>query len=116
MGQAMSSVVVNNSTPHGDAEASANGDVILHTPLTPREQEVLEALALGLGSKHAARELHISYETIRTHQRNIYRKLGARTLCNALNLYRSQVDSHRLQLAPDHRPASDGARIDELNP
>lgn len=64
-------------------------DSIVNTPLTPREQEVLELLAQGLGSKYAARELNISYWTIRTHQRNIYRKLGARTLCHALNQYRS---------------------------
>lgn len=56
--------------------------------LTPREREVLEVLAGGLGLKHAAHELKISYETVRTHVRNIYRKLGARTLCSALNRYR----------------------------
>lgn len=86
----MSSVIANISTLPGNTSEPADNNSILHAPLTPREQQVLEALARGLGSKYAARELCISYETIRTHQRNIYRKLGARTLCNALNLYRSQ--------------------------
>ncbi len=88
----MSSIIANNLTLRGDAVevVRANNNLMLHSPLTPREQEVMQALARGLGSKYAARELGISYETIRTHQRNIYRKLGARTLCNALNLYRSQ--------------------------
>lgn len=58
--------------------------------LTPREREVLDTLAQGMGSKHAARQLRISYETIRTHQRNIYKKLGVRSLCSALNVYRSK--------------------------
>lgn len=75
--------------PSVDTGKYTDGDASPLIPLTPREQEVLEALAHGLGSKHAARKLHISYETIRTHQRNIYRKLGARTLCNALNVYRT---------------------------
>lgn len=71
-------------------EAWADDDLIQVEPLTLREREVLEALAGGGGSKHAARALHISYETIRTHQRNIYRKLGAHTLCSALNVYRAR--------------------------
>lgn len=58
--------------------------------LTPREREVMDALAHGLGSKYAARQLQISYETVRTHQRNIYRKLGAHSLCYALNVYRER--------------------------
>lgn len=87
----MSSVIANIPTLPSNTSEPADSDSSLHAPLTPREQQVLEALARGLGSKYAARELHISYETIRTHQRNIYRKLGARTLCNALNVYRSRV-------------------------
>ncbi len=86
----MSSVVASTPTLHGNTGESADGNSTLHATLTPREQKVMEVLARGLGSKYAARELRISYETVRTHKRNIYRKLGARTLCNALNLYRSQ--------------------------
>lgn len=89
----MSSTIANKPPVQRDGSDElmhADYDAIGHTSLTPREHEVMEALSHGLGSKYAARELHISYETIRTHQRNIYKKLGARTLCNALNLYRSR--------------------------
>lgn len=79
-------------TPQRDAEngtrEDSNPSSNFCALLTAREREVLAALAYGLGSKHAARQLHISYETVRTHQRNIYRKLGAHSLHNALNVYR----------------------------
>lgn len=80
---------------------SSDRDLLQYIPLTPREQEVMEVLINGLGAKFAARELCVSYETIRTHQRNIYRKLGARTLCNAVNLYRAHIDTYRLRIHTD---------------
>jgi NarL family two-component system response regulator LiaR len=47
--------------------------------LTPREADVLELLQAGRANAEIARELHIGVETVRTHARNIYRKLGVRT-------------------------------------
>jgi DNA-binding NarL/FixJ family response regulator len=47
--------------------------------LTPREVEVLRALQEGCTNAEAARRLAISLETVRTHSRNIYRKLGVRS-------------------------------------
>jgi DNA-binding NarL/FixJ family response regulator len=44
--------------------------------LTPREREVLQALAEGLTDKDMARRLHVSVETIRTHMVRILAKLG----------------------------------------
>ncbi len=43
--------------------------------LTPRESEILNLLVLGYSIKNIAAELFISYETVRSHLRNIYRKL-----------------------------------------
>lgn len=43
--------------------------------LTPREQEVLHILATGRSYQEIAEALFISVETVRTHIRNIYRKL-----------------------------------------
>jgi LuxR family maltose regulon positive regulatory protein len=45
--------------------------------LTPREQAVLLLLPTGLSAKEIGGELGISHETIKTHTRSIYRKLGA---------------------------------------
>ena len=44
--------------------------------LTPREADVLELLQRGLTNAQIAHELSIGVETVRTHARNIYSKLG----------------------------------------
>lgn len=43
--------------------------------LSPRENEVLQYLTKGYGSKQIAAEMHLSFETIRSHLKNIYVKL-----------------------------------------
>lgn len=52
--------------------------------LTPRELDVLGALANGLSNKEIAERLHISLETERTHIMNILTKLGAHSRLQAL--------------------------------
>ncbi len=47
--------------------------------LTPREADVLELLQQGQSNAQIAVGLHVGIETVRTHARNIYRKLGVRT-------------------------------------
>lgn len=46
-----------------------------HSELTPREREVLEALARGLSNEEIAGELVISEKTVKTHLGNIFGKL-----------------------------------------
>ena len=45
-------------------------------PLSERELEVLRLLATGLNGPEIARELVVSLNTMRTHTKNIYSKLG----------------------------------------
>jgi len=47
--------------------------------LTSREADVLELLQGGRTNAEIAMQLHVGVETVRTHARNIYRKLGVRT-------------------------------------
>jgi DNA-binding NarL/FixJ family response regulator len=47
--------------------------------LTPREAEVMELLQHGRSNAEIAQALQVSIETVRTHARRIYRKLGVRT-------------------------------------
>jgi DNA-binding NarL/FixJ family response regulator len=47
--------------------------------LTPREAEVMELLRSGRSNAEIAQALSVSVETVRTHARRIYRKLGVRT-------------------------------------
>ncbi len=46
-----------------------------HFHLTPREIDLLQLLVKGYSVKLISAELHISYDTSRTHLRNIYKKL-----------------------------------------
>jgi DNA-binding CsgD family transcriptional regulator len=52
--------------------------------LTPREVEVLAALADGLGNKAVARRLGISPHTVKFHIEQLFRKLGAGTRAEAV--------------------------------
>lgn len=52
--------------------------------LTPREREVLRALAAGLDSKGIAEQLHISLRTERNHMASILAKLGVHSQLQAL--------------------------------
>jgi LuxR family maltose regulon positive regulatory protein len=51
-------------------------DQPLVEPLSERELDVLRLLASDLGGPDIARELVVSLNTVRTHTRNIYAKLG----------------------------------------
>jgi DNA-binding NarL/FixJ family response regulator len=59
--------------PRG-ARAPASHDV-----LTPREADVLGLLQLGRSNGAIAHELSVSVETVRTHARSVFRKLGVRS-------------------------------------
>lgn len=52
--------------------------------LTPREREVLGALAEGLESREIAKKMNITVETERTHMVNILHKLGVHSRLQAL--------------------------------
>ena len=49
----------------------------LENPLTKREIEILNRLSTGLPISQIASNLHISNNTIKTHLKNVYKKLGA---------------------------------------
>jgi DNA-binding NarL/FixJ family response regulator len=54
------------------------------TPLTPREQQIIQLLAKGLLYKEIADQLNLSVETVRTHLHRIYDKLHVRTRTEAV--------------------------------
>lgn len=54
-------------------------------PLTPRESEVLQLLADGLGNKEIGTRLSISEQTIKFHIRSILAKLGASSRTEAVS-------------------------------
>ncbi len=62
-----------------------NANQALLEALSPREMEVLKALAKGLSYKMVADELHISTDTVRSHVRKIYDKLHVHSLPEAVS-------------------------------
>ena len=51
---------------------------LLPDVLTPREADVLDQLQLGRSNSEIALELSVSVETVRTHARSVFRKLGVK--------------------------------------
>lgn len=58
--------------------------------LTPREREVLQQIATGCTVAEVARLLDVSENTIKTHLKGIYAKLGVRTRVRAVNVARDR--------------------------
>lgn len=56
-----------------------------------RENEVMQHLSNGLTYKEIASKLDISPHTVRTHIKNIYEKLGARSRIEAINIAKENM-------------------------
>jgi len=56
----------------------------LHEDLTPREMEVLQAIARGLNNREIAEELVISEKTVKTHITSIFSKLDVKDRSQAM--------------------------------
>ena len=85
---------------------------LLLQQLTPREREVLQALASGLDSKEIAERLYITVETERTHMVNILSKLGVHSRLQAL-VFALRHGAVTIPPAADqssHRPAPPATR------
>lgn len=84
--------------------AGRDGD---EQPLTFREREVLALLALGLSNSEIAAELYVSTDTVKTHVRRVFRKLGVR------NRTQAAMKAQDYELAP---PDARVRRLAEARP
>jgi len=66
---------LNNTKPAGQQETFS---------LTPREKEILSFMVDGMSYKMIAAQCEISFETVRTHIKNIYEKLHVATMTEAV--------------------------------
>jgi DNA-binding NarL/FixJ family response regulator len=84
--------------PRSAAAGGGGFDIQGSDLLTPREAEVLELLQDGSTNAQIAHRLSIGIETVRTHARNIYRKLGIASRRELARLGRQEpivVDAER---------------------
>jgi NarL family two-component system response regulator YdfI len=70
--------------PHAAANTSRSASEEWVEPLTKREKEVLQMLAVGLGNKEIAAKLNISDHTAKFHVGSIFGKLGVSTRAEAV--------------------------------
>jgi DNA-binding NarL/FixJ family response regulator len=54
--------------------------------LTERERQVLDGMAAGKSNGEIGRELYLSEDTVKTHARRLFRKLGAADRAQAVAL------------------------------
>ena len=64
---------------------AARGSSARDDALSDAELSVLRLLRSELSQREIAYELHLSFNTIKTHTRNIYRKLGVATRADAID-------------------------------
>lgn len=65
-----------------DPRRSVRGS--LGATLTEREQQVLTRIARGMSNGEIGRQLYLSEDTIKTHCRRLFKKLGAKDRANAV--------------------------------
>jgi DNA-binding NarL/FixJ family response regulator len=66
--------------------------------LSPRERQVMALMAEGHTAEATGERLGISIETVRTHVRNVVRKLRARNRVHAIAI---ALERHEIALEPD---------------
>ena len=67
---------------------------------TARESVVLAHLAQGMSLAEVGKAIHLSVNTVKTHVKAIYRKLGVNTRMEAISAWKSAQPSQ-----PDERPS-----------
>ena len=75
--------------PPEQAAPAAGPPQHLPEPLSQAEARVLRLLPTSLSAPEIARELYVSVNTVRTHMRHVYDKLGAHRRLEAINRARA---------------------------
>ena len=70
---------VSNLLLSGTASSAASPATVDDHLLTQTEKNILKEIALGKTTKEIAAEKNLSFHTINSHRKNIFRKLGARS-------------------------------------
>jgi DNA-binding NarL/FixJ family response regulator len=89
-------VVVSEPRPHTHPlDAPELAWPLRHLGLTARESEVLALLVTGLRNREIALAMYVSVDTVKTHIRNLYRKLQVRNRTEAVAVALDDADFRR---------------------
>ena len=55
--------------------------------LTTRQTQVIELAMQGVPNKEIAQRLRVAYNTVRVHRVNLLRKMGAKSMAQAVAIY-----------------------------
>ncbi|MFN8354231.1 MAG: LuxR C-terminal-related transcriptional regulator [Spirosomataceae bacterium] len=64
------------------------------TQLTQRQLDVLRLISAQYSTAQIAETLHLSVNTVETHRKNLFKKLGAK---NAVGLVKIAIEQHLLE-------------------
>lgn len=68
--------------------------------LTQRECQIIQFLAMGYSAKEIAESNYISFNTVRTHIRNVYEKTGAANLADITRFYFTRNFPKTMHISP----------------
>jgi ATP/maltotriose-dependent transcriptional regulator MalT len=71
---------------HAAGPFVADAERMRELGITPRELEILEAIAAGLSTREIAARLFVSENTVKTHSRRLFDKLNAKRRTQAVQL------------------------------
>ena len=83
-GESDESVPIDGSVAGGGTPGTATVEGVRRLALTERELQVLRGMADGKSNAEIGRELFVSEDTVKTHARRLFRKLGARDRAHAV--------------------------------
>jgi DNA-binding NarL/FixJ family response regulator len=63
--------------------------------LSPTELKIIDLLLEQKENKEIADQLHLSYLTVKTHRKNIYRKLGVHSLAGIVAIWKDVVEGNQ---------------------
>ncbi|GAB3925983.1 response regulator transcription factor [Mucilaginibacter myungsuensis] len=92
-GQSFTLLNTNLNTPI-NKELSVNDELSKKHKLTKREIELILLLKEGMTTKEIAESLFLSYFTIETHRKNIFRKLEVKNLAGLINFATQNKITH----------------------
>jgi DNA-binding CsgD family transcriptional regulator len=81
---------------------TAKTEISQQAALTPREHEIYNMLLSGKNPKDIAFNLNIAYDTVKVHQKSIYRKLGVNNLRAFYLKYCTAITQETAE--PDEKP------------